>query len=75
MMKYKVYDKVWTMRNDKPQQFLIYAVIQEMALEKTKVDTKYRIVPETFGACWDDSTEVREENLWDTKEGLVESLL
>lgn len=75
MMKYKIYDKVWMMRDDRPKQFLIYAIIQEMALEKTKVDTHYKIVPETYGACWDKSIGVREEDLWDTKEELVMSLI
>jgi len=73
-MKYKVYDRVWKMSHDRPRQFLIYAVVQEMALIKSEVDVRYKLVPEVCGATWDGASGAREADLFDSKEELVASL-
>ena len=73
-MKYKVYDRVWKMSHDKPHQFLVYAVVEEMAFFKTEIDIRYKLVSETCGATWEKAVSANGKDLFDSKEELVASL-
>lgn len=71
---YKVYDKVWIMQNNKPVEKLIYAIIERMNFPKTGTDTNYKIVDSRCGACWEKSQYVSMDDVYATKEELLETL-
>jgi hypothetical protein len=70
----KVYDEVWIMEYDKPRKKLIYSVVDEMSWFKTGTDRYYNLVGERCGASNSNSIMRKPENIFRTKEELVNSL-
>lgn len=72
----KVYDRVWIMDNNKPQQMLIFAVIEGMDYNKSGTDMHYRLVRDTMGAGWGNNEGIQRmrDQIFLSKAELLESL-
>ena len=73
-MTYKVYDQVWTMSDNQPVKRFVYGVLEEMDLGKRGTDITYYLVIEYCGATLLSSMVRRPEDLYHSKEELLESL-
>ena len=73
---FNVYDRVWLMRNNKPTEMIVFAVIQSMSFDKQNVDTRYRLVESQVGAGWgnNEGVESLDDKVFRTKKELISSL-
>ena len=75
---FKVYDKVWVMRNNQITEMLVFAVIECMGCNKgiKEIETHYHLVSSYCGAGWGNNEGVRfnGDSIFNTKEDLVNSL-
>jgi hypothetical protein len=69
---FKVYDKVWVMHNNKPIEQMIYSKTEKMNFSKNGIETEYKVVSGTYGAC-DERSRIYKK-VFKTKEELIESL-
>ena len=74
--KYKVYDEVWIMRNNRPVEMVVFAAIQSMNHFKTGVDMNYRLVNSAVGAGFGNNSGIlmAEADIFETKQALLDSL-
>ncbi len=71
---FKVYDKVWMMQTNRPVEMLVFAVIERMNFPKTGTDINYQLVSSRVGASWESSKYVSPDDIFATKEELLETL-
>jgi hypothetical protein len=73
---FNVYDRVWLMRNNKPTEMIVIAVIQSMSSDRQNVDTGYRLVESQVGAGWENNEGVEYpiDKVFRTKKELIDSL-
>ena len=64
------------MKNDRPKQMMVFAVIESMDHYKKGTEVHYRLVKGTFGAGWgsDEGFQRTASGIFSTKEELLESL-
>ena len=72
----KVYDKVWTMENDRPVEKLVFAVVQSMDFFKRGVEFRYHLVDRRLGAGWGNNQGIERspEKIFSTKAEVLASL-
>jgi hypothetical protein len=71
--EFEVYDKVWTILDNKVKQIVIYSVIKT-ASTPAGVHVSYRAVNDLFGANMSNSYVVDPDYIFASKEELLESL-
>lgn len=73
---FDVYDKVWIMKDNKPKEMIILAVVMEASLNKQGQDVYYMLVSTLVGAGVGNNCGIRreEKDFFDTKKDLVDSL-
>ena len=64
------------MRNNKPTEMIVIAVIQSMSSDRQNVDTGYRLVESQVGAGWENNEGVEYpiDKVFRTKKELIDSL-
>jgi len=73
-MKFKVYDKVWVMSDNKPKEMIVYSVIETMAFNPNATSFKYTLVHSIIGAGAGNNKDRYYTGLFKTKEDLLASL-
>ena len=75
-MTFKVYDKVWIMRNNKPTKMLVFAVVESMDYWKRSTEIHYNLVDSVVGAGWGNNSGIRmkESEIFGSREALIESI-
>lgn len=73
---FKVYDKVWVMRNNQPTELLVFATVDSMDYSKRGTETHYRLVESTVGAGWGnkEGTRYTRDRMFTTREDLIDSI-
>lgn len=73
---FKVYDKVWVMRNSVPREMKVFAVIESADYWKTRTELAYRVVDSMLGAGWgnNEGDMYQAGSVFATKEELLKSL-
>ena len=75
--KFKVYNQVWVILDNKPQQLMIYDITEVMNLSKIGTDFRYRLVRGKYSAGFGNNKPMRfaTNKMFLTKEELVNSWL
>lgn len=73
--RFKVYDEVWVMENNRPVKLLVFAVVESMDYRKTGTEVRYHLVESRVGAGWGNNSGQVYERPFATKEELIEALL
>lgn len=74
--KFKVYEQVWVVLDNKPQQMMIYDITEVMNLSKSGTDFHYRLVGGKYSAGFGSNKPMRfaTNKMFNTKDELLDSL-
>lgn len=70
----EVYDQVWIMHNNKPDQKMVYSRTEVMNYPKNGTEIEYRLVVGTCGASDSNAIRVDRAKIFKTREELVASI-
>ena len=73
---FDVYDRVWVMKDNKPKEMIVFAVVLSASDNKCGQDVHYKLVKSMVGTGWGnhEGQQYSEDNMFCTKQDLVDSL-